>query len=99
MTDINKLGRVDFDELHKAHLVEFARRSTRDESPDSQVIYEALGMWRNYIQTGNVALSTDDLRNMEREREIRKLQPEQQAFVTRLESMMAKQLLAYKESQ
>ena len=60
------------------------------DSKDSEIIRHALLMWRNYIQTGDVVLSTVDACNVGQEKRCRQLNADQQEFVTRLEELAAK---------
>ena len=60
-------------------------------SSDSEIIRHALIMWRNYIQTGDVVLSTVDACNIGQEKLCRQLNADQQEFVTRLEELAASQ--------
>ena len=54
---------------------------------DSEIICHALLMWRNYVQTGDVTLSTTDACNMGDEGRCRQLNADQQEFVVRLEEL------------
>ena len=57
------------------------------KTTDSEVIYEALIMWRNAIQTGDTSLSLQTAIDQRQESEIRMLNSEQQEFVIRLEEL------------
>ena len=59
---------------------------------DKQMIYHALMMWRNHIQTGNVTLSSVDAVLSGRPSLCRQLDSDQQEFVSRLEELAGKQL-------
>ena len=61
------------------------------DSKDSEIIRHALLMWRNYIQTGDVVMSTVDACNMGQKKRCRQLNAEQQEFVVRLEELAASQ--------
>lgn len=54
------------------------------ETPDNFVIYQALMMWRNYIETNNVTLSANDAVNMGKPEAVRRLDDVQRRFVDRL---------------
>jgi hypothetical protein len=61
------------------------------DSTDKQLTRHALLMWRNYIQTGDVVLSTADAINSGQQNKCRQLNSDQQEFVLRLEELAAKQ--------
>lgn len=54
---------------------------------DKKLIFNALLMWRNHIQTGNVNMSSADAVNCGRKDSIRALNSGQQEFVIRLEEL------------
>lgn len=57
------------------------------KTTDNHIIYEALLMWRNAIQTGDTSLSLQTALNTGQESEIRVLSSTQQEFVIRLEEI------------
>lgn len=59
---------------------------------DKELLYRSLIMWRNYIQTGDVNLSTQDLVNCGDTKDVRMLNIDQQEFVIRLEELAKEQL-------
>ena len=54
---------------------------------NKQIIYNALTMWRNHIQTGNVATSVRDVVNIGKPDEVRNLTDNQREFVIRIEAL------------
>jgi hypothetical protein len=55
---------------------------------DKHVIHMALGMWKNYIQTGDINLSTNDAKNVNKPfKKWSELSLEQQEFIKRLEAL------------
>jgi hypothetical protein len=65
-------------------------REIKMQMTDYQVIRQALLMWRNHIETGNVSLSQQDAINCGREKEINKLDNNQIEFTKRLEQLANK---------
>ncbi len=59
---------------------------------DKYVKSHALSMWANYIETGDVCLSTCDAINSDRRDSIKALSLEQQEFVVRLRKLANKEL-------
>lgn len=62
---------------------------TPDDS-DRSLIVTALRMWRNWIQTRDISLSTNDIiasGDKEKKKKVRSLTSEQQNFVVRLETL------------
>ena len=54
---------------------------------DNELIQRALGMYSNWVQTGDVICSVEDLKNQGREKEINHLTLEQMKLVVRLEEL------------
>ena len=54
---------------------------------DSNLIFYALNMWANYIETGNVALSKQDAINCKYSEVIKKLSPSQMELTLRLRKL------------
>jgi hypothetical protein len=52
-----------------------------------EVLFRSLNMWKNYIQTEDVATSSQDAINMGCPEKCKMLSPEQQEFVVRLEEL------------
>jgi hypothetical protein len=61
------------------------------DSSDKEIIRHALLMWRNYIQTGDVVMSTADAVNSGQQDKCRQLNSNQIDFVIRLEQLAEKQ--------
>lgn len=55
---------------------------------DKYVIYNALRMWKNYIETGDVNISTQD--HDGENRKFKKLTPHQIDFIRRLDDLSIK---------
>ena len=54
---------------------------------DKEIVFYSLRMWKNYIQTGDVNMSSDDAINRGCKDSIRMLNSDQQEFVIRLEEL------------
>mgnify|MGYP003646960211 CR=1 FL=1 len=54
---------------------------------DNRMIYEALIVWRNALQTGDISLSLQSALDTGQDSKIRMLSSEQQEFVIRLEEL------------
>ena len=54
---------------------------------DKEVVFYALRMWKNHIQTGDVNMSSDDAIKMGKPHLCRMITQEQQDFVIRLEEL------------
>lgn len=61
---------------------------------DKQILYQAVCVWKNYIETGDPTLCKQDLLNMSGDKDIQriisnlpKLNIEQQYFINKLENM------------
>jgi len=62
---------------------------------DKEIIYQAINMWQNYIQTNDVTLSSIDVRNAYGDKlyegvKINKLSIEQMEFIVRLDKLKNK---------
>ena len=57
------------------------------DEPDNVVVWWALLMWRNVIETGEPYVSAVDANNMGRQNMLKPLDPEQRRFVARLEDL------------
>lgn len=64
---------------------------------DSELIYRALLIWSNHIETGSVSLSADDAKRSNKAELIRQLSPDQVSFVSRLKDLAGQQLSALTE--
>jgi hypothetical protein len=51
---------------------------------NKEIFYQALNMWANYIETGDVCLSSRDAIQQERRKLIQSLDVDQQEFVVKL---------------
>lgn len=60
------------------------------EQSDEYLIRQALLFWRNYIQTGDMVMSTNDLIACGQTAKIRQLNSDQQEFIIRLEELAEK---------
>lgn len=54
---------------------------------DKEIVPRAIGMWRNYIETGTVTMSAVDMKNCGKASEVKALRSEQAAFVERLNKL------------
>ena len=54
---------------------------------DSEVIGNALIMWKNHIETGVLTCTVEDMRRMKQEHKIKTLEPCQISFVKRLDKL------------
>lgn len=61
---------------------------------DKHITAHALGMWKNYLQTGDVCLSTQDAINCGTPEKCNRLDSQQQELVNRLDDLICKQLNA-----
>ena len=59
---------------------------------DSQVKYQALNMWANWIETHDVNMSAKDAINCDKRQCILPLELEQQKFIVRLRELANKEL-------
>lgn len=57
---------------------------------DEDIILYSLSMWQNYIQTGNVSLSSEDAMNMKKPNLINPLNLDQIKFIARIETIKEK---------
>ena len=57
-------------------------------SKSTELICHALSMWKNYIETGNVVMSADDMRAAGAASKCRELTAEQIRFVARLDALV-----------
>jgi len=57
------------------------------DEPDNVLMWWALLMWRNVLQTGDPHLSAVDAKNQEQLKKVRQLNSDQQEFVVRLEQL------------
>lgn len=57
------------------------------EWSDAELEQRALQMWANYIETGHVTLSANDMLQQNRGKELKPLQPSQQALIERLRKL------------
>lgn len=60
--------------------------------PDNELIYYALSMWANHIETNDITMSAEDAHNCGYEKQIKALNPSQMAMVIRLRELAAKEL-------
>ena len=58
-----------------------------DETTDLELIVHALNMWANYIETGDLVLSAQDVKNMMSADKIKSLSLEQIKIVVRLREL------------
>ena len=63
---------------------------------NNEIIYRALMMWANYIETSDVNLSSNDAINMRRYNKINILDLYQQKFICRLRELAQTELIKSK---
>ncbi len=55
-----------------------------NDMSDREVVYFALNMWKNLVETGDVHMSAEDAINIGKRGRVRSLNSDQAAFVARL---------------
>ena len=57
---------------------------------ETAILYQALHMWKNHIETRNVNLSAKDAINCGNPERCRRIMPEQEEFIIKLEDLASK---------
>ena len=57
---------------------------------DKEIIYHAITMWQNYIQTGDVCMSAKDCENVKEKKRIKNLTIDQMEFLVRMDKLKKK---------